>query len=235
MQSFFPPSCGLSWAGKMTGGIEKNIKDIKVAKDGNRLDCRLKLSSETLANSIRRIILTKIPALAFHYVEFDINTTTYPDGFLAHRFAMVPVKFSSQIKTEGSNCRCDGQKCAQCSMQCTVHVKNTQEMGSIPIRWRDIRGPDGFQVINGDQVLCMLGAGKELKCTAWVMRGLHLVHAKWAVATAVSLVPHNKSSQNDNDEYDIGIESVGTMPALTILKNALSILADEFRHLSSGS
>ncbi len=205
----------------------------KEGSTDKHLECVLRLSSPTIANALRRSMLLYVPSLAFQYVEFLINTTTFPDAFLAHRFAMVPVQQNQEQKdllTYAKNCPCDGVKCSQCSIFCTLDVTNKQEMGSIPVKWGDIQIPDSCKqivsILNPEEIICMLGAGKSLKCKLWIMKSTHCQHSKAAVASTIGLFP-----VSEDGAYCLRIESIGTRPTKYVLLEACQALIARLQEL----
>lgn len=182
-------------------------------------------ANEVLLNSIRSAMLLHVPALAIHYVEFLENSTTFPDGFLAHRFGMVAVKAASLEAVKSLNtaeaCSCDGKRCSKCSIRAYVHVVNSQENGLVPVRWADIKIEGKMaSILFPEQTLVMLAAGKELKCRLWIMRGSHEQHSKWAVATAVAV-----------QAPVIKFEAVGILSAPDVYRGALEALVHRLRLL----
>lgn len=184
-----------------------------------------------LANSIRRSILSHVPNLAVHVVEFFENNTTYPDGFLAHRLAMVTIRSRSlevvkRLKVP-SACNCDGKKCSKCSIEAYLHVVNKSEATSMPITWGSIKidknNHQDVSIANPDQVLCMLAAGKELRCRMWIMRGTHEEHGKWAVATVVAFPRPGV----------ISYEPSGSLPASDIWRGAIEALIVKLLNLQT--
>lgn len=176
--------------------------------------------NEVLSNSIRRCMLLHVPALAVHVVEFFENTTTFPDAFLAHRLAMVTVQPKSLEAVKSlalpDACVCDGKKCSKCSIVGNIHVTASKDA----VRWSDIQLESKTTmaaILHGEQVLCALAAGKELKCRVWIMRGTHYQHAKWAVATTVA--------------SPTVYESVGTLSRRDIYRGALEALIERLSSL----
>lgn len=142
--------------------------------------------NHAMANSIRRFALSDVPALAFHRVTFLANTSHYPDSFLAHRFAMIPVAGKASILEPHNTC-C-GSHCTKCAHVCHLDVKN-DTLENRPVRWGDIKTPAEVKILFPSEQLCILGMGAHLKCEAYIMRGTHRQHGKWAVTSAFAMRP----------------------------------------------
>jgi DNA-directed RNA polymerase II subunit RPB3 len=78
----------------------------------------------SIANALRRIMLSEVPTMAIEFVQFNSNTSCLHDEYLAHRLGLVPL-YSSNVDNFNYpyECGCaDG--CALCTVKFTLRVKN---------------------------------------------------------------------------------------------------------------
>jgi DNA-directed RNA polymerase II subunit RPB3 len=75
----------------------------------------------SVANSLRRIIISEIPTMAIDLVEVRENTSALHDEFIAHRIGLIPLRSHEVDMFEFSeSCPgCSGFKCEKCQ----VHFK----------------------------------------------------------------------------------------------------------------
>jgi DNA-directed RNA polymerase II subunit RPB3 len=61
--------------------------------------CEFVLSNTdvSVANALRRVILSHVPTIAVDLVEIDENSTVLNDEFLAHRLGLIPI-VSNRVK-----------------------------------------------------------------------------------------------------------------------------------------
>ena len=75
----------------------------------------------SVANALRRVIISEIPTMAIDLVEVRENTSALHDEFIAHRIGLIPL-VSAEVDSFNycETCvDCRGHKC----MKCQVHFK----------------------------------------------------------------------------------------------------------------
>jgi DNA-directed RNA polymerase II subunit RPB3 len=88
----------------------------------------LKNSDISLANALRRIMISDVPTVAIDLVEIENNTSVLTDEFLAHRLGLIPLKMNpDHIKqmVYATHCDCESY-CSNCSQTLTLDVKCAQ-------------------------------------------------------------------------------------------------------------
>lgn len=74
----------------------------------------------TLANTLRRLIITEVPTLAIDEVEFVKNNSALYDEIVAHRLGLVPIKTDLKSYNLKEECKCKGKGCALCELKLTL-------------------------------------------------------------------------------------------------------------------
>ena len=74
----------------------------------------------TLANTLRRLIITEVPTLAIDEVEFVKNNSALYDEIVAHRLGLVPIKTDLKSYNTKEECKCKGKGCALCELKLTL-------------------------------------------------------------------------------------------------------------------
>lgn len=82
-------------------------------------------SDVSMANALRRIMISEVPTLAIDLVRMDENTSVHQDEFIAHRLGLLPID-SRNIRNFkfSSECNC-AEACSNCSVNYTLDVQST--------------------------------------------------------------------------------------------------------------
>lgn len=161
----------------------------------------------SLANSLRRTMLSEVPTLAIDLVEIDVNTSVLADELLSHRLGLIPL-ISEGIEnlSYSRDCTCD-QYCPNCSVKLELAAKcdsdstmnvyssdlakfhNGSKLGDPSIRDPQQRGP----------LICKLRKHQELRLTCIAKKGIAKEHAKWSPCAAIGFEydPWNKLKHTD--------------------------------------
>ena len=151
----------------------------------------------SVANSLRRIIISEIPTMAVDLVEVKENTSALHDEFIAHRLGLIPLDSKVVDSFSSSDqCICNSM-CDKCSVQyklqaiCSdrdqmeVNTRHIQPAGPsmdtsvIPVQYTDDVGREE------DPILIMkLSKNQQLDMNLVARKGTGQIHAKWSpVAT----------------------------------------------------
>ena len=100
---------------------------IREAKDDS-ISFTLKNADISIANAIRRIMISDVPTVAIDLVEIENNSSVLTDEFLAHRLGLIPLKMNpDHIKQMSYTAGCDCESyCSRCSEIITLDVKCSQ-------------------------------------------------------------------------------------------------------------
>lgn len=158
----------------------------------------------SIANSLRRVMISWVPTIAIDLVEFETNSSVLTDEFIAHRLGLIPIESESlvnQMKTRYEDQSVDGMMELEFSL-CSKS-KNRESIQYVtsndlvidprypqvrPINYKpELRGNNNA-IIGNDApiVICKLKYGQEIKLRAYASKGFGKDNAKWSpVANAV--------------------------------------------------
>jgi DNA-directed RNA polymerase subunit D len=145
-----------------------------------RLEFLLEEASPAFANALRRIMVSEVPTMAVESVEFHENSSALYDEIIAHRLAMMPLRFDPDKMNFADKCKCDGEGCPLCQAvfvvdktgPCTVYSGDMKPASS------DVKPTDAkFPIVE-------LLKNQRLKFEAIARVGIGRQHAKWQAANA---------------------------------------------------
>ncbi len=144
----------------------------------------------SMANSLRRIMLSEVPTICIDLVEFECNTSVLPDEFVAHRLGLVPLLSGLAKEFKYSReCSCM-QSCPKCSVELTLSVRcsedstrdvTSQELISSHEEVRPVHGPATAGIL-----LLKLRKGQAIKMRCIAKKGVGKEHAKWSPVATVA-------------------------------------------------
>ena len=166
------------------------------------------------ANSLRRAMISDIPTLAIDLVQFHGNTSVLIDEMLSHRLGMVVI--NSQILMEDPN---PDDIYFDLNVTC---VDNFMDITAAML----ISNCQKVQPVHLDTIIVRLFKGQVIKLRAFAKKGTGREHAKWM---AVSAIGYNIVQADKGLKIILSIESVGNLPAETILEQAKVLEKSEDR------
>ena len=117
----------------------RRFPDIEVLElTENTIKFVLSQTHVSFANSLRRVMIAEVPALAIDLVQVEINETMLHDEMIAHRLGMIPLRYIGdkdiweQFKFPRVR---GGALCEQDVLVCTHH-KNARRSAHCPPRWK---------------------------------------------------------------------------------------------------
>jgi len=135
--------------------------------------------SPQLANTLRRIMVSRVSTLAIDYVDFSKNDSVLYDEIIAHRLGMLAIKFDTKAFEEKNNCDCEGKGCSECQI-----VFVLKKIGPCMVYAKDLKSADKktADIIHGDTPIVELLEGQELSFQAIASLGRGTDHAKHQAA-----------------------------------------------------
>ena len=105
---------------------QRKVPEITITRlDDLIIEFQLLNTDLTVANALRRIIISEVPTMAIDVVEIRENTSALHDEYLAHRCGLIPL-VSNDIDSYlyPKDCNCQTADCEKCSVHFKLVVKN---------------------------------------------------------------------------------------------------------------
>ena len=199
--------------------IESSDEAIKV---------RLKGIDRTYANAIRRFAISEVPCMAIDEVVILENSSVMYDELLAHRLGLLPLKtdLDRYILPEQCDCR-NPLGCSKCRVLLVLDAQSRDKVQTVYSG--DLVSEDKEVVPIEDKIpIVKLVPGQKIKLEAYAKLGKGKDHAKWQPVSASVLTETNKEN-----EFDLCIDSVGSLPASAILAKAAETLHSKLEDFSA--
>ena len=157
----------------------------------------------SIANSLRRIMISEVPTISIDLVSIEINSSLINDEFLSHRLGLIPLKSSYVKKIKYTReCECDNY-CSKCSSVFKLDIRS--ENPNTTVYSTDLQSLDqnddqlgnrvypihdsgsGLKFSSIPIILARLKTGQHIKLTAVAKKGIGLEHSKWSPVTMLKL------------------------------------------------
>ena len=126
----------------------KRIPQVNVRKISPDF-CEFVLSDTdpSVANALRRVMLSEVPTLAIDLVEIEVNTTVLNDEFIAHRLGLIPLVSQRVGEFTGAYDTNDDEENALMDIVFTMDVKCTGD-DTLDVTSNDLQLDHNFQDIH---------------------------------------------------------------------------------------
>jgi len=138
----------------------------------------------SVANSLRRIMISEVPTMAIDLVEIHVNETCLNDEFIAHRLGLIPL-VSDQVDhfNYTRECSCEDGDCANCAVRLDLDIRGNEEEKSVinvlaeHLQSRDprVHPVDCYKKIS----IVKIRRDSRLRVTCIAKKGKGQEHAKW--------------------------------------------------------
>ncbi|KAJ1537584.1 45 kDa subunit of RNA polymerase II, partial [Nowakowskiella sp. JEL0078] len=182
-----------------------SVRPQRENEEQNAISFTLSNVDLSLANALRRIMLSEVSTMAIDLVEFESNTTVLSDEFLAHRLGLIPlISRDADQMNYTRDCNCT-KYCEFCSAELTLRVMSTED-GIKRVTSKDLMSSHpGIVPVGQDDdsypgiTIVKLSKGQELHIRCIAKRGTGKEHAKWGPCAGVAFEydPHNLLRHTD--------------------------------------
>ena len=161
----------------------------------------------SVANALRRIMISEVPTMAIDLVTINSNTSVLHDEYLVHRLGLIPINsMKSDNFDYNRDCNCE-EFCPKCSVK--LMLKVTGDKGhSTDVTSDDLKIVDQFMQdyedvktdiispamlydeygnIEPPIIITKLGENQELDLTAIIRKGIGKEHSKWSPVATVAM------------------------------------------------
>jgi DNA-directed RNA polymerase subunit D len=191
---------------------------IKIS-DKNESSARLIIDGVDAAfmNSLRRIIVAEVPAMAIDEVVVIENSSMLHDEILAHRFGLIPLKTDLDSYNLPEECSCKSELgCNLCRVSLTLNVEAKDTVRTVYSGDLVSENPSVSPV--SDRIpIVKLAPDQHLKLETYARLGKGAKHAKWQPVSACAYKHFPKVKINEK-ECDLCGKCVDVCP-----KRVLSI------------
>jgi len=190
-----------------------------IESDPSRLRIRLKGVDRSYANAIRRIAISQVPTMAIDDVVILENSSVMFDELIAHRLGLIPLKTDLDRFNLPEDCDCKiALGCPKCRVLLVLDAEATDKVKTVTSGDLVSEDPE-IKPISDTIPIVKLAPGQKVKLEAYARLGKGIEHAKWQPTSSSVLIETGKP-----DEYELYIESVGSLPAQEIFTRSIERL-----------
>ena len=132
-----------------------------------------------LVNTLRRIGLAEVPAMAIDEVVVIENSSILQDEMIAHRLGLVPLKTVLDDYNLPEVCDCKSEfGCGQCRVTLTLNAESNEATRTVYSGELVSENPEIMPVTDKIPII-KLAKGQKLKLEAYARLGKGKSHAKW--------------------------------------------------------
>jgi len=176
-----------------------DVELIKNDKKNMKFSFLMSKSTPAFANALRRTIIDNTPVMAIEDVEFRKNSSALYDEIIAHRLGLISLKTDLQTYNMISDCTCNGEGCAKCTVKLTLKAKG--EKGTYIVYADELKSKDPKIVpVFPKTPIVKLLKNQELELEATAILGIGRDHMKFSPGMAYysyepKITVNNKSAE----------------------------------------
>lgn len=139
----------------------------------------MKGTTPAYVNTLRRMILQKVPTMAIEDVSFIENGSALYDEFIALRLGLIPLTTDLESYSIRPQCKCGGNGCARCELAITLDKKGPCTVYADDMKSADPKVKPAYPKMP----IVKLLEGQNLKFEAKAILGYGKDHVKFAPGT----------------------------------------------------
>ncbi|MHB1908865.1 MAG: DNA-directed RNA polymerase subunit D [Nitrososphaerales archaeon] len=188
---------------------------------------RLKGVDRAYANAIRRVAISQVPTMAIDDVVILENSSVMFDELVAHRLGLIPLKTDLDRFNLPDQCDCKSALgCPKCRVLLVLDAEASDRVRTVSSGDLISEDPESKPVSDNIPIV-KLAPGQKIKLEAYARLGKGSEHAKWQPTSASVLI-----ETSSPDEFELYIESVGSIPAPEILARAIQKIQQSLAEFS---
>ncbi len=177
-------------------------------------------------NALRRIAISELPIMAIDDVIIHYNSSVMHDEALAHRLGLIPLRTELNRFVKAEECSCKSTLgCPNCRVLFYIDVEAIGKPREV-LSGDLVSEDDYVKPINPNIPIVILASGQKLKVEAYAKLGVGKSHAKWQPVSIAVL-------KEDNNDFILRLESIGSLSATQILFESIKILSEKLRLFES--
>jgi len=155
--------------------LEKNEDSMRFIVDG---------ITASLANTLRRIILSKVPCMAIDDIMIIENDSVLHDEILALRLGLIPLKTDLDSYNLPEECSCQSE--LGCHLCRTVLILDVEAKADGRVVYSKDLIPEDPKIapVSGEIPIVKLAPGQRIRLEAYAKLGRGKEHAKWQPVSA---------------------------------------------------
>ncbi len=155
--------------------LEKNEDSMRFVVDG---------ITASLANTLRRIILTEVPCMAIDDIMIIENDSVLHDEILALRLGLIPLKTDLDSYNLPEECSCHSELgCQLCRAVLVLDVEAKKDGRTVYSKDLVPEDPN-IAPVSGEIPIVKLAPGQRIRLEAYAKLGRGKEHAKWQPVSA---------------------------------------------------
>jgi DNA-directed RNA polymerase subunit D len=194
----------------------------------SKVRVRLKGIDRAYANAIRRIAISQVPTMAIDDVVILENSSVMFDELVSHRLGLIPLRTDLDRFNLPEECDCKNSLgCSKCRVLLVLDAEATDKIRTVTSGDLISEDPESKPVSDNIPIV-KLAPGQKIKLEAYARLGKGVEHAKWQPTSASVLI-----ETSDPDEFELYIESVGSLPAPEILARSVQRIEQSLTDISA--
>lgn len=146
----------------------------------------------SIANAIRRILISEIPTVAIHDLLIRDNDTIFPDEYIGHRLGLIPINIDPEL-LEFKNGKSTYKNTLHFKLDCKNETNDIICVYSESIVWIPSENQENFNVsINPEILICKMAPRNSIYIEMYAEKGIGMTHTKWSPVSLCSYKLMNK-------------------------------------------